>query len=367
MRTLNILVAVTAIAVVSCSGKHQRDAARVPDIEVARATTDSVTLYKTFPGTLIANASVDVVARVNGTITAKHYNSGDMVRRGQALFSIESSTYRDAVAEAEAALATARSQHDYATRQRAAMEKALKSDAVSEMEVEQARSSEREAAASIKSAEAALSRARTNLGYCTVTSPIDGRVSDNLLSVGNYVGGEGAPVKLCTVYDNSYVLATFAIEDVSMAENVKEALAGKGYDMPLHFGEQLRHDYRGTLHYLAPNMNNSTGTMAMQALIENPYDELRPGMYVDVSLPVGTDPHAVLVRDASLSTDQLGKFLYTVNDSDRVVYTPVKVGDMVDDSMRVVSSGLRAGERYVVSAMLKVRDGMEVNPVEQNK
>lgn len=88
-------------------------------------------------------------------------------------------------------------------------------------------------------------------------------------------------------------------------------------------------------------------------------------MYVDVSLPTGVDPEAILVRDASLSTDQLGKFLYTVNDSDRVVYTHVQVGELADDSMRIVTSGLKPGDRYVTSAMLKVRDGMTVKPIEQ--
>ena len=364
MKAFIILAATAAVVGTAACSRHASDdrSAAAPDIEVTPVRVDSVTLYRKFPGTLIAQASVKVVARVNGLITAKHYTSGDLVRKGQPPFSIESTAYADAVRQAEATLASARSNYDYATRRRAAMEKAFKSDAVSEMELEQARDAEREGAASIKSAEAALSNARTNLGYCTVTSPIDGRVSDNILSVGNYVSGEGSPVLLCGVYDNDNMMAVFSIEDVALAQTVRAAINNKGTHVPVSFGEKLPHSYTGELTYLAPNMSNSTGTMTMYAEIANPYDELRPGMYVDVSVPVGTDPKAMLVRDASLSTDQLGKYLYTVNDSDRVVYTPVVTGDLVDDSMRIVNSGLQPTDRYVTSAMLKVRDGMTVHP-----
>ncbi|MDE6498257.1 MAG: efflux RND transporter periplasmic adaptor subunit [Muribaculaceae bacterium] len=360
------ILAATAVlfAATSCGSKaSHKEAATVPDIEVTQVRVDSVTLFKNFPGTLSADASVNVVARVNGNLTGKYYNSGDFVKKGQTLFTIESSTYVDAVKQAEASLATARSNYDYATRRRAAMEKAYASDAVSEMELEQSRSDERQAAASIKSAEAALSTARTNLSYCTVKAPIDGRAGDSSMSVGNYVGGEGSPVQLCEIYDNRNVTATFAIEDVSLVEKVNEALEKDRAEIPVTFGQPVQHSYVAALSYVAPEMNTSTGTMQLKAKIANPYDELRPGMYVNVSLPVGVDPQAILVRDASLSTDQLGKYLYTVNDSDKVVYTPVQTGELVGDSLRIITSGLRPGDRYVTSAMLKVREGMTINPI----
>lgn len=320
-------------------------------------------LYKKFPGTLSASASVRVVARVNGTINSKLYVSGDIVQKGQALFTIESSSYIDAVKQAEAALATARSENEYAVKHLAAMEKAYGSDAVSEMELEQARSARRESAASVKSAEAALNSARTRLGYCRVTAPITGRITDNLISVGNYVSGEASPVVLCEIFDNREVIAEFAVEDAPLALQVASNLPGKQGTVPVSFTQPLKHEYKANYYYVAPDMNKSTGTLLINMTIDNTYDELRPGMYVEVSLPTGVDPRAILVRDASISTDQLGKFLYTVNDSNRVVYTPVQIGEMANDSMRIINSGIKAGERYVTSALLKVRDGMHVNPV----
>ncbi|MDE6109489.1 MAG: efflux RND transporter periplasmic adaptor subunit, partial [Muribaculaceae bacterium] len=193
--------------------------------------------------------------------------------------------------------------------------------------------------------------------------PIDGRAGDSSMSVGNYVGGGGSPVTLCEIYDNRNVTATFAIEDVTLVEKVNKALEAGRAEIPVTFGQRVDHSYVAALSYVAPEMNTSTGTMQLKAKIANPYDELRPGMYVNVLLPVGVDPQAILVRDASLSTDQLGKFLYTVNDSDKVVYTPVQTGELVGDSLRIINSGLRHGDRYVTSAMLKVREGMTINPI----
>ncbi len=104
-------------------------------------------------------------------------------------------------------------------------------------------------------------------------------------------------------------------------------------------------------------------TLKASCVIDNPYDELRQGMYVKIDLPYGRLKDAILVKDASVGSDQLGKFLYTLNDSNRIVYTPVTLGELYQDTLRVVTKGLEPGTRYVTSAILKVRNGMEVKPV----
>jgi multidrug efflux pump subunit AcrA (membrane-fusion protein) len=86
-------------------------------------------------------------------------------------------------------------------------------------------------------------------------------------------------------------------------------------------------------------------------------------MYLTIGLPYSIAPKAILINDASIGTDQLGKYVYVVNGSNKVVYTPVKVGGIVNDTMRVVTDGLTPDSRYVTKALLKVRDGMSVKPV----
>lgn len=365
MRTKILIPLACLVAVTACKKQAKEETSEVPTIDVAQVVTDSVLLSKNYPGTLAAISSVNIVGRVNGTLMAQNYNDGDLVKKGQVLFQIESTEYRDAVAQAEAALSTAKSQYDYASKNYAAMTKALESDAVSQIEVLQAKNSMETAQASIKNAEAALQTARTNLGYCTVRAPFDGTMSKGAFSLGTYISGAGAPVTLATIYDNSRLHANFSIDDSKYIKNIIEGTSEKliDYDnVPVKFSEPMPHQYTGKLNYVAPDVDTSTGTIQLRLVIDNPYGELVDGMYATIDLPYQVDPHAIMVTDAAITTSQTKKFLYVVNDSDKVVYVPIEVGEMANDSMRIVTSGLKGNEKYVTKALLKVRPGMKVNP-----
>lgn len=363
---ISLLSVAAFTALVACSSAHSPSSAPLTEVDVAEVITDSVVLYKEYPGTLAAVSAVDLVARVDGYLRSQSYEAGETVEKGRVLFTIEPDQYQDAVNRAKAALATAKSANTYAVQQYAAMKKALESDAVSQMEVLQSKSNLEQSEANIKSAEAALQSALTNLGYCTVRAPFRGTVTASGPSVGAYVGGAASPVTLAKIYDNSKLFANFYIEDGSflrmfMNDNNRSMI---DYDsIPVSFSEELPHTYTAALDYMAPEVNTGTGTLKVRALLDNPYGELRDGMYATISLPYKVDPKAMLVKDASIATDQLGKYVYVVNDSDKVVYTPIKVGSLVADTMRVVTDGLKPGDRYVTKALLKVRSGMEVKPV----
>lgn len=171
---------------------------------------------------------------------------------------------------------------------------------------------------------------------------------------------------LATIYDDDYLYAYFAIDD-GMYLQMVNAKGGRidkvSYDsIRVTFSEELPHKYYGNLNYMAPEIDSSTGTMKLRVRLDNPYGELKDGMYAKIALPYAVDPKAILVKDASISTDQLGKYLYIVNDSNKVVYTPIEVGELVNDSLRIVTKGITAKDRYVTKALLKVRNGMEVHP-----
>ncbi len=357
------------VATIACGCQHKdttSDDTAAPSIDVAEVVTDSLILYKTYPGSLAASQKVDVVARVNGTLKSINFKGGDLVKKGQILFTIEDKTYRDAVNEASAALTTAKSSYEYSSKQYAAMTKALESDAVSQMEVLQSKSEMEKAEAAIKQSQAALSTAQTNLGYCIVKAPISGRITSTMHDPGTYLAGEGAAVTLATIYGDDALNANFYIDDASYTrmysnENNRSGINYKA--IPISFSDSLPHTYTGDLTYMAPSIDSSTGTIRVYARVTNTYGELRDGMYAEIKLPWKMDPAAMLVKDASISTDQLGKYIYVVNDSDKVVYTPIKVGDLYQDSLRIVNSGIKPGDRYVTKAMLKVRNGQTVKPV----
>lgn len=366
-KTLAISGLLLATALVSCqkhAGKPQEMEAET--VTVALPEVKDIVLSKTYPGTLLANNVVDVMCKVNGQVLSRTFTKGTEVKKGQVLYTIDPTTYRDKVEQAQAALATAISTRDYAASHYAAVKKALESDAVSRMEVNQAESALQQAEAAIKNATAALQQARISLNDCTITAPITGRIAEGLFNVGAFISGEGAPVKVTTLYDNSVMEAEFAIEDERFLDIINSRGGADSLDfdhIPVSFAEPLPRSYTGKVTYLAPALNEATGTLKMNCLIDNPDDDLRQGMYVKIDLPYGRMRNAVLVKDSSIGSDQLGKYLYTVSDSGRVVYTPVTLGELYHDSLRVITGGLASDARYITRAMLKVKEGMKVNAV----
>lgn len=363
--TIHTSAILAAIILSACSGKKQTAENEVPDISVDSAFVDSVVVYNTYPGSLKAINTVDLVGRVDGYLRAQHFTDGQLVEKGAVLFTIEDSQYRDAVREAQASLATAQSSREYAASQYSAMKKALESDAVSVMEVNKAKSSLEQAEASIRTAQAQLQTAQTNLGYCTVRAPFRGHVSAANVDVGSYISGAGSPVTLATIYEDATLYAEFHINDKAMQEIL---LGDRRYkvnldSIPFTFQQDVPLQYYGKLTYISPAVDTSTGTLSLRADVANRGGYLHDGMYVTIALPSKSDPKAILVKDNAIGTDQLGKYLFVVNDSNRVVYTPVHLGDIVRDSLRIVESGIEPGTRYVSKALLKVREGMTIHPI----
>lgn len=335
-------------------------------VDVSTPVIMNVVLSRPYPATIISDSQADVVARVDGVITGKYFEDGAYVTKGQRLYTIEATKYTASVEEAQATLNNAQSQLSYAANRLEALEQAFESNAVSEMDVIQAKDTKMQALASVNSAKSALKIARLNLGYCTVTAPISGRITASVLDVGSYVGGEGSPVTLASVYDENTLSVSFDIEDsqysVLAANGIKmgDSLMNK---VPLYIDGNQSAVVYANIYYISPDVSQSTGTVRLKGHIKDDAGQLRQGMYVKANLPYATVENGILVRDASIGTDQLGKYLYVVNDSDRVQYRHIEVGELYSDTLRLVTKGIRPGERYVTEAMLRMRQGLKVIPV----
>lgn len=346
--------------------KDKKDTHQIEEVAVALPTVDSVVLHKTYPGYIRAVNSADVMALVDGRILSVNYKEGSYVQKGAVLFTIESSKYRDAVNQAAASLATARARYEYSSKQYAAMKKAIEADAVSEMEMLQAKSQMDEAQAAIRSSEAALQTARTNLSHCTVTAPVSGHITAPTLTAGNYVAGSMSPVKLASIYDDSQMKAVFNIEESQyrlMSVNTEEGHGPLYTAVPLLFTPALPVQFTADLYYTSPAVDASTGTLTLEGKIANRDKLLKDGMYVTVNLPYGVEPHAIIIRDAAIGRDQRGSYVYCVNDSNKIVYTSVKPGELFQDTLRIIDSGLTPQSRYVTQALLTVVNGEEVRPL----
>ena len=333
-------------------------------ISVAKPIVKDITLTKDYPGYLTTEKTVNLVARVNGTLQSVSYAPGGRVKKGQLLFVIEPTLYNDKVAQAEAELKTAQAQLEYARNNYSRMKEAVKSDAVSQIQVLQ--SSVTEGVAAVSNAEAALSTARTNLGYCYVRAPFDGTISKSTVDVGSYVGGSLQPVTLATIYKDDQMYAYFNVADnqwLEMSMNNQQPTKDLPKKIMVQLGKEGTESYPATLDYLSPNVDLNTGTLMVRANFDNPQGVLKSGLYVSITLPYGEADHAILVKEASIGTDQLGKFLYAVNDSDIVHYRHIEIGQLINDTLRQVLGGLSPQERYVTEALMKVRDGMKIKPI----
>ena len=356
------MLCVVASLLSGCNNDLLSDVEAMPPISVAKPVVRDITLMKSYPGYVSAQNSVNLVARVNGYLENSFYDAGNRVEKGKLLFLIEPTQYKDYVMEAESSLENAIAKRDYAENNYMRMKEASASNAISEIDLIEAKSQLIAAEADVKNAEASLSLAKTNLSYCYVKAPFKGRVTIGTLSNGNYVNG-GEPTVLATIYQEDLMYAYFNIEDNQYLKMLWQNNETPFDSVVVFFDSPTRKLFKGKIDYVAPNIELSMGTLRLRAEIENHNGELKDGMYASVMLPYAKRDNAVLIDDSSIGFDQLGSFVYVVNDSSIVEYRHITTGEVIDDTLRYVTSGIGSNEMYVSKAILKVRDGMKVNPI----
>ena len=356
------------ICLCGCNNKgKKKTTSDIPNVSVARPYVMPIILHKEYPGYLLSNNIVDVVGRVSGYVTLQNFSSGQYINEGDLLYVIEPTVYENEVKKAEANLKSAQASLDYYENNYQRMLEASKSDAISQIDLIQAETNVRTAKANVQTAEADLKTAQTTLSYCYIKAPITGFLTTSGAGEGEYVAGsDGSPFKLTTIYNNDPIYAYFNIEDnqyltIKMSsKNWESALPKKVY---VKMQEGRFPPIEATPNYISPFVNLKTGTLTLRALFENSQYDLKSGMYCTVSLPYGEDDNAILIPDASTGTDQLGRYIYVVNDNNIVSYRHIEVGEIINDSLIHVKSGLNPDERFVTKALLKVRSGMKVEPI----
>lgn len=364
------IMALCMICLFGCNSKGKKKTiSDIPNVSVARPYVMPIVLHKEYPGYLLSNNIVDVVGRVNGYVVKQNFSSGQYIDEGDLLYIIEPTFYENRVRQAEASLSSAKATLDYYENNYQRMLEASKSDAISQIDLIQAETNVRTAKANVKSAEASLKLAQTTLGYCYIKAPISGFLTTSGAGEGEYVSGsDGSPFKLTTIYNNDPMYAYFNIEDnqylmmkIESNENLWSSFLPKRVFVNMQEGGFP--PIEATPNYISPFVNLKTGTLTLRALFENSQYDLKSGMYCTVSLPYGELDNAILIPDASTGTDQLGRYIYVVDDNNIVSYRHIEVGEIINDSLIHVKSGLNPDERFVTKALLKVRSGMKVEPI----
>jgi membrane fusion protein (multidrug efflux system) len=364
--SLSVLLASATLA--SCSGnKGQQMEMPAPAIATVTLAPQNVDLQSTYPATIKGKTDIDIRPQVTGFITKVHVDEGQRVRKGQALFTLDQVQFQAAVDQARAALNSAQTAVNTAKMTADSKKTLLDKNIISQYEYQLAENSLQQANAQLATAKAALVNAQKNLAYTVVTSPSDGVVGQ----IPNREGSLASPSSaqpLTTVSDNSQVYAYFSLTEkdlLALSGNGKGSLDAAIKSMPavrLKLSDGTIFPIEGKVATVSGVIDNNTGSSSVRALFSNPDGVLRSGATGQIIIPSPMDSVLVIPQKATFEL-QDRRFVYVVNDSNKVVSTPIAIETNNDGKVFVVTSGLKAGDRVAIEGVgTKLKDGMTINP-----
>jgi len=368
---MNTLAArITSIAVLftlaACAKEDpSKQQGQPPAVSVAPVVKKQVQEFDEFTGRLEAPHTVDVRARVAGTLTRVHFREGQFVKKGASLFTIDPRPYVAEAARLEAQLAATRTQSELNRSELARAEKLVAIRGVSQQELDQLKAALTNSTASIRAAEAALVQARLNVEFTNITAPIDGRTSRANVTEGNLVT-IGDPV-LTTMVSTDKVYAYFDASEALYLKYMRAAHEGSrssSRDKPniiyLGLANEEGFPHEGKMDFVDNRLNPATASLRGRAVFENKDDQFTPGLFARLKL-IGSGAYtANLVTDRAITTDQTRKVVLVVGKNNIVEQREVKPGALVD-GMRVVE-GVKEGELVIVDGLLRAFPGAPVTP-----
>jgi len=346
-----------------------------PDVTVAHPVRKPVTRYLEYTGTTEAFESVELRARVAGFLQEFKFKPGAAVKKDDLLFVIDPRVYEAQAKQAEADVAARQAALRLTEITLQRVTDASRASAATAQELDKAAADRDAARAQVELAKAALTTANLNVEFTQVRSPIDGRITKNLVDVGNLVGPTGAggqATVLATVVNTRplYVTVDVGEDDVlavRRARMIKQPGAEPGQITPgewrpvdLATADSTEFNIHGHIDYVDPALNPQTGTIRVRARFENEDGVLLPGVFVRVHVLLETEEQT-LVPDIALLSDQSGRFAFVVNDKDTVEVRRVKIGAL-DGTKRVVLEGLNPADRVVINGLQRARPGVTVKP-----
>ncbi len=339
-----------------------------PKVTVAAPVVQNITNYVYFTGYTEARKSVELRARVEGYLEKFSFVPGALVNKDDQLFTIDPKPFEAQVAQAQADLQTKQAELKLAEAGLKRKQSAYKEKAVSELTVLEAQADYSKSEAEVKGAEAALTDSRLQLAYTRIHAPISGRISRNLVDVGNLVGAGGDKTLLATIVNYDPIYVYFNLDERSLML-YKKHNSGRAPGTPadrkptvfLALTGDDGYPREGHGDYLASTVDLSTGTIQARAIFDNHDLFIEPGLFAKIRLPYEKVKDALLVPDAALGADQRGRYLLTVNKDNIVEYKPVKIGSLVD-GLRVITKGITAQDSVVVKGIQRARPGAPVTP-----
>jgi multidrug efflux system membrane fusion protein len=350
------VIAAAALAVSACSrGDAQAGAPPPPEVDAAQVVVRPVRQWDEFSGRTAATDAVDVRARVSGYIDRIAFKEGGEVKAGDLLFVIDPRPYRAAYDSAVAQLARAHAAEQLAQEQEQRAQALIAGKAISREEFETRRAGSTQSSADVRVAEAAVATAKLNLGFTEVRSPIAGRVSRAMLTLGNLAQADQSVLTSVVSQDPVYVY--FQPDEQTFLRYAELARKGERAKSanPVRVGlaTDQNYPYTGTVNFINNQVDPATGTINLRAVVPNPDRIFTAGLYARVQLEGSADVTAILIDDKAVMTDQDRNYVYVVGPENKAVRKDVTLGGFADE-LRIVRSGLDANDKVIVAGLQKI-------------
>ncbi|MEM8874661.1 MAG: efflux RND transporter periplasmic adaptor subunit [Planctomycetota bacterium] len=358
-------IAIAGGLAAGCDNSNEFQAPPPPPVVVSQPQQRSVIDYATFTGTTSAADSVDIRAQVGGIIDDVPVDDGAPVEEGDLLFVINAESYTAARDAAQAQLDQAKAKQALADAKAQRIERSAADGAVSQLQAIEARAEAEVANAAVTVAERELAIKQLDLDYATVEAPRKGRIRKAGLGVGDLVAPSGDGGLLGTIFDDSEITVAFTVPDRVYLTAIRRAGGDESRRPPLiELGTEIDdgYPYTGGITYADPIVDEQTGTVRVEATVQNPDRQLVGGLFVRVRMPVETLPSAIVVPQVAIARDQVGPYVLVVGEGNVVERRDVELGG-VDGADRVVRSGLSAEDSIVVSGLMRARPGAPVTPI----
>src|SRR5512143_52087 len=352
-----VVIFLLFVFVSACSNSKAKQAPqRVVPVKIGDVTEQNVPVQIKAIGNVEAYNTGWVKDLVGGEVIEVHFKEGQDVKQGDLLFQIDPRPYDAALKQAEAQLARDIAQAKNAEEQAKRYEILVQKDYVSRDQYDQFRATADAAAALVDADKANVENSRLQLAYCTIKSPIDGRVGSVLINKGNVI--KANDLVMVTINKIAPIYVTFSVPEQNLADIKKYSAEGSLRVEVLILGDEKR-PVQGVLTFINNSVDTSTGTIQLKGTFENRDRRLWPGQFVNVILTLKTERNAVVLPSASLQAGQQGQYVFVVKPDFTVESRPVSVARSSGEFV-MIGSGISAGEKVVVDGQLNLIPGARV-------
>lgn len=364
-----LAVALLAVLLAAGCAEEVKQAPPVPEVEVVSVGSGSIENVIELPGRVQAFRTAEVRARVTGIVSRRLYNEGSEVRAGQPLFAIDPSELRASLNAVQAALSRAEASAANARQDVNRYQPLLKDQAISKQEYDAAVARLNGAEADVAQARAQVEGARLNLSYATVTAPISGRAGRAQVTEGALVSAGGATL-LTTIEQMNPVFVNFSQSSSDLLAIRRDIASGRlkvpqfeTVRVELELEDGSIFSQTGRLDFLDLSFDESTGVSALRAEFPNAGQFLLPGQFVRARIFAGQRQNAILLPQRAVTVGPKGGTVMLVTAENKAEPRPVALGDLRGAEWEIMS-GVKVGERVIVSGLQKVRPGAPVKVVE---